>query len=395
MTKRLWCPHCPFSCDFILHFRIHSSCHPENLKNCKIRLYHCGYCHFLFNEADQIEDHHEDQHKESQLKYETTKLVPDQLMCAECAIALPTEIAYLKHLEERHGTGQVETYIKDMYNTSVKIVDVAEASSKSTLKGTPEVAAHTLVILKNKEDKKADDGEEFDPTFGQSGAFVGIAQTLGHCSPKKCRKCSYTTKFDLLNVIHEYVHDIKQDKTKNFRCKSCPYSCDTVVDFQRHSHCHAENQGKNKIRIYHCAYCNLSVNHIDTIEAHLEGDHGNQLHKYDTELLVLTEIPCSQCKEVFIDQKTLLEHFHSQGSHCSIAKHLKEMYGIVAIDTLHEKFDGKIEQKEDHANKYILLEIVKDREIIQGGKKKSKAKTPKSDKRSCSAMDDEEDNMVS
>ena len=108
----LWCAHCPYSCDSVLHFQIHTQCHAERAR---IRIYHCAHCSHSFNQMDNIEDHHEDVHGNLKVKYEVTKLDLDELECPLCATTVSEELELLLHMEEIHGSSFVKAFLEMMY----------------------------------------------------------------------------------------------------------------------------------------------------------------------------------------------------------------------------------------------------------------------------------------
>ena len=134
-TKMLWCPHCPYSTDTILYFKIHLQCHTEKSR---IRVYHCTHCPFACTQLDVVDDHHEDVHENLDLKSEVTRLVLQDLPCPDCPSTLKTEGELLKHLEEEHAYSTVQKYLKEMY-TIANLEIVEEKKPPKEHQAVPEV----------------------------------------------------------------------------------------------------------------------------------------------------------------------------------------------------------------------------------------------------------------
>ena len=380
-TKQLWCPHCPFSCDSRQHFTIHCFLHPENRENCTIRLRKCEYCHASFTDNDQFEDHQEEKHK-SQLKgnntfaYKRENLGIDQLKCIECDVTVPAEIAYLKHLEENHAVSVTEEYFSVMYSSHLKIAKMEINPSGEVERANSTVFPTLLgckVIFLEDEVVASQSGNHESRLYVEQRAISD--QVLNNQGkPVSCDSCSFTSEFATIRAIHGLVHGVKQDKTGRFCCKHCPYSCDMVRNFQRHASCHIEyQQGKSKIREYICGHadCGLSFSEEDAVDEHHDKIHLDPMLEPKIKRWLLTDIPCQQCDQTFNDEKSLVEHFHIQQTPCSLTKYLKGMYGISAIDTLQEKPEGDSEENGGGSlgfdRKYVIIEMVKDEAITQGG----------------------------
>ena len=372
VAKWFWCPHCPFSCNSLLHFRIHSLCHSENKKTCKLKLYHCSYCDVVVNQTEMIENHIEDKHGDLPLKYETTKLDLHNSKCADCDTKLVTEMAYLEHLEESHTHSHFKKYFSDMYAiTNVTIVqdetvpeeDIDQIVLRPNI--SDEQSGYIFVIINKNEDQSHSNDPDND--FQECYEYDCVSESMNKCHPKKCQKCSFTAEFGIISAIHQPVHSTGQDTKRRFWCMYCPHSCDTLPHFKLHACHHAENLHRS--RIHNCGHCDFSTNKVDIIDNHHEHEHHNLSLKYETTQLFLTDIPCTECETLFPDEVSLWEHLQSgRQANCSLRRYLKDMYHIVGIGFLQENEEE--ERNENQAgghhvvNKYILLEVGKDEEMI-------------------------------
>ena len=386
-SKWFWCPHCPFSCNSLLHFRIHSLCHSENKKTCKLKLYHCSYCDVAVNQTEMIENHIEDKHGDLLLKYETTKLNLHSLKCAECDTKLVTEMAYLEHLEESHTHSHLKKYLSDMYAiTNVTIVqdetlpeeDIDQIVLRPKVSG--QQSGYIFVIINNYKNDGLSQFNGPDNDLQECYEYDCVSKSMTKSHPKKCQNCSFTSEFGIISAVHEPVHSTEQDKKKRFWCKYCPHSCDTLPHFKLHASHHAENQYRS--RIHNCGHCAFSTNNVDIIDTHHEHEHHNLPLKYETTQLFLTDIPCTECEAVYPDEVSLWEHLQSgRQANCSLRRYLKDMYHIADIGFLQENEEEERNEKQaggHHVvNTYILLEVGKDEEMILESKEVEEISTKK------------------
>ena len=365
-TKRLWCPQCPFSCDSLIHFQIHSGCHSEN----GIRIFECKHCKLVFTQSHMVENHLARENKENKKTHPTQRhgttwldQVPTACNINKCGTTLPTEMEYLNHLDVRHGVRHLKSYFQEVYAIAhVKVGD--EPSELSEY-------CKVVITVENQVDQSDISRQEGN----EHNRDLLTLESLGKGLPVKCESCSYTSEFAVLRAIHENVHSMRQDTPRLYCCRYCPYQCDEIPNLELHYRCHAENQGKRKIRLFQCDTCEVYLHEMNVIQNHVDNSHTNhgKPHTYNTTILDLTQMHCLQCSEVFRDEISLLEHLvkaqqlKGQPGQCSIWMYLKRTYGIIGIDVLKEEPKEQEGAEKACANvrgKYIILTV--DRERAQG-----------------------------
>ena len=292
-TRQLWCPHCPYATDTLLHFKIHLQCHKEKTR---IRLYHCSYCPLVSNQMDLVEDHHEEAHPDSEFKSEVTRVVLEELDCPHCPEILKTELEILEHLETSHDNPQVQKYLKDMYAiASLQIVGkdkVMETVAGST---PPQLSAKEAPVASKETTTEEEDLQSGSDRF-------------------QCPYCSYSSRKCMTWIRHMKKHvGMGTQEVVLYCCKTCKYKSTSkrkVLDHckQRHTEIIIEIQNVEingsddqaetaieddeeetvpsptetpetsnvftEICRYHCDFCEFSTNERSILEGHWTAHEG-------------------------------------------------------------------------------------------------------------------------